>query len=721
MSLKKFFTATLICLASASIVFGQTAAKYPFGQNVTYPNGFKPTTVDTAKVRSWYSSWQAESLRPCAGKGIMVTADDNNQVKVEGVGWAMIATAYMGDKTNFDGIYQFYSVSSNITPRSGGMMSWLVNCNGIYNNNSDNEGTAVDGDLDAAFGLIVASWQWGGTYLDSARALLGRIKPLITYCGDLSVIAGGFNGGVWGGVCNYTDISYYTPAFFRVFAEVTGDDAWEKLADDTYIHLERNAHATTGLVSDWQSVEDGAPFLREGGDSQKDTFYSFDACRTPWRIALDYLWNGNEKAKSWATKISSWAHGVGINNLRSGYSLNGTVSEHGNNSGPAGMAFMGAWAVGAMTNSQAIVNDFGTSVAAMNNNHWYQRHLGNVYLLALTGNMWREDMVLAGGGVRLLVAIDGKGAVKRSPDKYLYASSETVTLTAEPDLGYTFDGWSGEGSNNSKESSITVTMSAARNITAKFILSADGTNLVKNGDFSQGANGMQDWTLNTWGNSQASSTTANGAITININTLPSTGNAHDLQLVQPSLPLLKGNRYEISFEASAAAPRTIVAMSQMANSPWDGYFEEIVNLTTTKETFTFEFEMEGNDDLIARLGFNVGNNDANVTIGNISVILLPPTSSINRPAAQSAKKTGITATVKKSAINVRFNAAHIGVTEIRLYGLKGDLISKANVRTTAGRSYTHAFNTRRLPSGVYVVTVNSNGAMTGQSRVILQR
>jgi len=713
MSIKKLFAAALICVASAAIAFGQTA-KYPFGTNKTYPNGFKPATVDTAKARSWYNAWKGEALKNCTGKGIMVTADDQNQVKVEGVGWAMIATAYMGDKENFDGIYQFYNASSKLTPRSGGMMSWLVDCNGIYQNSANNEGTAPDGDLDVAFGLVVASWQWGGAYLDSARAAIGRVRQIVNFCGDLAVIAGGYNGGVWGGGCNYTDMSYYSPAFFRVFADVTGDTVWNKLANDTYTHLERNANAATGLVSDWHSVQDGAPFLREGGAQDKDTYYSYDACRTPWRIALDYLWNGDERAKTWATKITTWAHGQGVSSLKDGYNLDGTPSQQGN----AGIAFLGAWAVGAMTHSQTITDAFGTAVSNASTNHWYQRHTGNMYLLALTGNMWKEDMLVT-NGVKLAVAIEGKGSVKRSPDKYLYSSGDKVTLTARPDRGYVFDGWSGTGTSNSKDTVIEVTLSASTNITARFVLSADGTNLVVNGDFSDGMNG---WALNKWGNSQASESVGPNGITITINTLPTDNKITDLQLVQATLPLLKGNTYRVSFDASATAARTMLVMAQLGETPWTSYFEKTVELTTNKESYIIEFEMTENNNEIARLGFNIGNENPSVTIGNISVILLQGNVSIadkNIPQA-NVKKSSLKVTAKKSAISVKFKAKNSGTTDLRLYGLKGNLVAKTNLQTVSGKSYTHTFNASNIPNGFYVVSVHSNGVVE-QSRVIIPK
>jgi hypothetical protein len=69
-------------------------------------------------------------------------------------------------------------------------------------------------------------------------------------------------------------------------------------------------------------------------------------------------------------------------------------------------------------------------------------------------------------GSSLVVDVTGPGSVTADPDKSSYFCGEEVTLTAVPDPGAVFDGWS--GAVTSADSSITVAMSADRSLTASF-------------------------------------------------------------------------------------------------------------------------------------------------------------------------------------------------------------------------------------------------------------
>ncbi len=369
MKKRKLTLAVIITVFIASSVQSQ---QYKYPRQIKYNYGFMPTTLTAEHFDSWYKSYKSSKLLQDCNGGIRTDAysEENGVTKVESMGWAMIIAAYMGDKNTFDGLYTFYK--SKI--QSHGMMAWKVTCGGV-----NDGGSASDGDLDVAFAMVVASWQWGESYKTEAIKLINTVKKLIVKCnGGTTVIAGGMSGmGTYGG-CNETDISYHTPAFFRCFAEVTGNSDWDKLADDTYTLLNNGANPTTGLIPDWQSLDGGQA---SGGRNHS---YGFDACRVPWRIALDYLWNGNEKAKAWCTKISNWAYGVGPSKIVDGYSLDGRATGRYHN-----MSYVGAFAVAAMCNSQEVADAFGAEVAKMRfDNYWYHGFLGNCYMLTMIGNMW---------------------------------------------------------------------------------------------------------------------------------------------------------------------------------------------------------------------------------------------------------------------------------------------------------------------------------------------
>jgi len=167
--------------------------------------------------------------------------------------------------------------------------------------------------------------------------------------------------------------------------------------------------------------------------------------------------------------------------------------------------------------------------------------------------------------------------------------------------------------------------------------------LVKNGKFNASSNnGLGDsWKLNTWGESQASASSSNGAVTINISKLPTTNKTYDLQLVQAGIPLLKGNKYVLTFEAKAASARTISVVLQMPDDPWTDFLRDTtVALTTTTQTFTYEFDMTDDDFPNGRLGFDFGNATPSVTIGNVSLTYVgagttPSSSSVTSSSSSS--------------------------------------------------------------------------------------
>jgi endo-1,4-beta-D-glucanase Y len=373
--MKCVIVSAILLLSLVELNFAQ---KYPFPQNVKYPYGFIPKTISSDWLKSEYERWVSSALTVCSDGAIYVTCDNHGKSsaettgKAEAIGFGLWTFAFMGDRERFDALYKFYKKNCN-NGLAGGMMGWLGTCNG------NDFGMATDGEIDAAFALVVASWQWpDGGYIEKAKAILENLKKVIVTCGDLKVLQMGID---FGG-CNKTDISYYNPAAFREFAKVVGNvkdsTMWAQLADDTYTILYAGTNPTTGLVPNQQTTT-GQIVV---GD------YKYDACRTPWRICLDYLWNGNEKARLWCKKISDFAYNFGISKIGEGFTVTG--SPQGTTSHP--MSYVGGFAIAAMANSQAMVDEFGIDLLKIKDKHWFPFALTPCYLITFTGNQWRYDI-----------------------------------------------------------------------------------------------------------------------------------------------------------------------------------------------------------------------------------------------------------------------------------------------------------------------------------------
>lgn len=90
---------------------------------------------------------------------------------------------------------------------------------------------------------------------------------------------------------------------------------------------------------------------------------------------------------------------------------------------------------------------------------------------------------------------------------------------------------------------------------------------------------------------------------------------YSVQLVQPDMPLHKGMKYRLSFDAYAEEDRTIITAVTAPEVDWIRYFPDTkVELNTEMQTFTFEFDMEEEDDDKARVEFNMGKQDSTATV-----------------------------------------------------------------------------------------------------------
>ncbi len=208
--------------------------------------------------------------------------------------------------------------------------------------------------------------------------------------------------GAWGDN-SATNLSYFAPAYYKLFAKVDTANAmnWMNVVTTMYDVLNNkalsaaNGNMTNGLVPAWCDANgnpNGGAFGAGGGPAP--TNYQYDSCRTPFRIGLDWCWNGDTRAQSYVTLTSNFFSGKTVAKMVDGYDLNGTEhpeqQKDANAMGQAA-AFIGPAGVGAMNNAkyQSFINDSYRTIAtgkALVGGTYYDESWMVMSMLMMTGN-----------------------------------------------------------------------------------------------------------------------------------------------------------------------------------------------------------------------------------------------------------------------------------------------------------------------------------------------
>ncbi|MDR2559424.1 MAG: xylanase [Oscillospiraceae bacterium] len=225
----------------------------------------------------------------------------NNDVRTEGMSYAMMVFVQMDRKEDFDRIWKWSRTYMYIKEGwNKGYFYWsMLPCGG---KNSD--GPAPDGEEFFAAALLFASARWGdgeGIFNYSHEA-----KELLRAC-----IHNGEDGNgepMWNlenklikfiTCLEMTDPSYHLPHFYELFALKSYEEDrgfWKEAAKASRSYLKLACHSVTGLAPEY-SYYDGRPYAErnkpdksiETGHPGHDTFYS-DSYRVAANIVLDYEW-----------------------------------------------------------------------------------------------------------------------------------------------------------------------------------------------------------------------------------------------------------------------------------------------------------------------------------------------------------------------------------------------------------------------------------------------
>ncbi len=412
-------SAAIILLAALSFSLASFAAEpgplRPFPQHTHYATGsIKPSHVTQAQLdgvtSAFYDSWRKKYLvAGCEPRQFYVLDDETTAANAgqrtitvsEGHGYGMLITAFMAGhepraREIFDGLVRYYRAHpSAINPR---LMAWNQVTSCINNPDGGND-SATDGDLDIAQALLLADAQWGSqgeiNYRAEALALIAAIKKdeinpttWTVKLGDWSAPKGKHYFG--------TRPSDFMGDHFRCFQSATGDADWKRVTDTCYriiAEMQTKHSPSTGLIPDFVADANTTPVPAKAKflEGAHDGHYSYNSCRVPFRLGVDFLLTGEPRAKVALDRINNWIKSATAGKpdaIRAGYKLDGKLI----NKDDRTMAFTACFGVGAMSDAahQEWLNALWSDIAASDSKYdrYFGRTLKMLCLIALSGNWW---------------------------------------------------------------------------------------------------------------------------------------------------------------------------------------------------------------------------------------------------------------------------------------------------------------------------------------------
>ncbi|MFF3538251.1 glycosyl hydrolase family 8 [Streptomyces sp. NPDC002466] len=328
---------------------------FPYAAGTLKPSGAQ-SALDRAVIDA-YGAWKAAFVRQNCGNGWyqVISPDADHLYVAEAQGYGMVVTATMAGadpqaRTVFDGMVKYMLDHPSVNNPDLLAAEQDTSCRSV-----DGSDSATDGDLDVAYGLLLADKQWGSTgtydYKDLAIKHIDAIKESEVNPTTHLMLFGDWSDS---GESHYwmTRSSDWMIDHFRAFEAATGDRTWGtvRTAHQKLIASQQAEYAPdTGLLADFVVNTDGTPEPAPGEvlESPNDGDYSWNACRDPWRIGTDAVTSGDTASLAAARKLNSWIKaetGGDPDRIGSGYHLDGSAFENGED-----MAFTAPFVVTALT------------------------------------------------------------------------------------------------------------------------------------------------------------------------------------------------------------------------------------------------------------------------------------------------------------------------------------------------------------------------------------
>ncbi len=259
-------------------------------RNIFEEIGKTPAEIEAKLNKAFTQLFEGdrENERICFDKGddmAYIVDIGHNDIRSEGMSYGMTVAALLGKQDLFDKLWKFAKTHMKNTEGDlAGYYSWQVSTADFT---MMDPGAAPDGEEYFAAALLFAAKVFKNEdYKRDAVELISDMahKP---QAGDVYTMMDTNAGLVRFSPMkgnDYTDPSYNTVAFYRMYGEASGDAIWNKIADNSVAYLKKACHPVTGLAADYSEF-DGTP-KKTPWHPESDCFCG-DAWRVVWNIGLD--------------------------------------------------------------------------------------------------------------------------------------------------------------------------------------------------------------------------------------------------------------------------------------------------------------------------------------------------------------------------------------------------------------------------------------------------
>ncbi len=306
MIIKRIFFAVFICaiIATTGGIF------YSMYQNkINATNNAPQVFASSRMLLELWSRYKQNALEP----GSLRTLDksQNNITTSEGQSYTMLRAVWMDDMDTFEKSWQW---TKDNLQRDDKLISWKFGPLGDGNYGivtaEGGQNSATDADVDIALALLMAAGRWKEyKYEYDAQDLIKSIwkEEVVTINGKSILVANNLEKDNPSSVL--VNPSYFAPYAYRIFAQADPSNNWNAVVDSSYDILfaasdsKLDTSSSSGLTPDWLRVS------RETGEvipsPEFTSNYGFEALRTPFRLALDWNWYQDSRAKQVLSKYET--------------------------------------------------------------------------------------------------------------------------------------------------------------------------------------------------------------------------------------------------------------------------------------------------------------------------------------------------------------------------------------------------------------------------------